>query len=230
MKRLQHLLHLNSITVSGKTVDENIKDAVVMDDEVVRTLDRPYMKDGGIAVLYGNLAPEGAVVKISAVLPSMLVHSGPARVFDSEEDCTAAFDNNEVKPGDVVVIRYEGPKGGPGMREMLMITMRISETKLNESVALVTDGRFSGGTGGLCIGHVSPEAMEGGPIAIVREGDTVEIDIPNRRLNAKLNDAETKKRLRNWRPPEPKVKRGLLALYAKTTSSANKGAIREIRG
>jgi dihydroxy-acid dehydratase len=230
MKRLRHLLHLDSITVSGKTVGENIKDAVVMDDEVVRTLDRPYMKDGGIAVLYGNLAPEGAVVKISAVLPSMLVHSGPARVFDSEEDCTEAFDNNGVKPGDVVVIRYEGPKGGPGMREMLMITMRISETKLNESVALVTDGRFSGGTGGLCIGHVSPEAMEGGPIALIREGETIEIDVPNRRLSVKLSDSETKKRLRIWTPPIPKVKRGLLALYAKTASSANKGAIREIRG
>jgi dihydroxy-acid dehydratase len=230
MKRLQPLLHLDSFTVSGKTVGENIRDAVVIDDEIVRPLDRPYMKDGGIAILCGNLAPEGAVVKISAVLPGMLVHSGPARIFDSEEGCTAAFDNNEIKSGDVVVIRYEGPKGGPGMREMLMITMRISETKLNESVALVTDGRFSGGTGGLCIGHVSPEAMEGGPIAVIRNGEAIEIDIPNRRLNAKLSDAELKKRIRTWKPPEPKVKRGLLALYAKTTSSASKGATREIQG
>jgi dihydroxy-acid dehydratase len=228
MKRIERLLHLNSTTVSGKTVGENIRDVVVMDDEVVRPFDRPYMKEGGIAVLYGNIAPEGAVVKASAVHPSMLVHTGPARVFDSEEDCTAVFDNNGIRPGDVIVIRYEGPKGGPGMREMLMITMRISETKLNDSVALVTDGRFSGGSGGLCIGHISPEAMEGGPIAVIHEGELIEIDIPNRRFNAKLSDAEIKKRLGAWIPPEPKVKKGMLALYAKSTSSANKGAIREI--
>lgn len=149
-------------------------------------------------------------------------------MFDSEEDCTNAFDNNQIKPRDVVVIRYEGPKGGPGMREMLMITMRISETKMNDSVALVTDGRFSGGTAGLCIGHVSPEAVEGGPIALIREGDNVEIDLPNRELNVKLSDQEIKKRREAWSPPEPKVRRGFLALYAITTSSANKGAIREL--
>jgi dihydroxy-acid dehydratase len=228
MKSIEQLLHLDSATVSCKTVGENIKDIIIMDDEIVRPFDRPYMKEGGIAVLYGNIAPDGAVVKASAVHPSMLVHTGPARVFNSEEDCTAAFDDNRIRPGDVIVIRYEGPKGGPGMREMLMITMRISETKLNDSVALVTDGRFSGGSGGLCIGHVSPEAIEGGPIAVINEGELIEIDIPNRRFNVKVSDAEIKKRLETWTPPEPKVKKGMLALYAKSTSSANKGAIREI--
>jgi dihydroxy-acid dehydratase len=228
MKRLESLLHLDAITVTGRTVGDNIKDAVVADDEIIRPFDKPYSNDGGIAILYGNLAPSGAVVKASAVHPNMLVHSGPAKVFDSEEDCTHAFENNEIKPGDVVVIRYEGPKGGPGMREMLMITMRISETALNTSVALVTDGRFSGGSGGLSIGHVSPEAMEGGPIAVVREGDTILIDVPNRRLSAEIDGDEIIRRLSAWTPPEPRVKRGYLGLYAKTTSSASKGAIREI--
>jgi dihydroxy-acid dehydratase len=227
MKRIEPLLHLDALTVSGTTVGERIKDSVVANDEIIRYLDTPYSKDGGIAVLYGNLAPGGAVVKASAVHPSMLVFSGPARVFDSEEDCTNAFENNEIKQGDVVVIRYEGPKGGPGMREMLMITMRISETKLNTSVALVTDGRFSGGTGGMSIGHVSPEAFEGGPIAAIREGDMILIDVPNRQLNVSLDENDMKTRLKTWKPPELKVKKGYLALYAKTTSSANKGAIRE---
>nr|MDO8080987.1 dihydroxy-acid dehydratase [Candidatus Freyarchaeota archaeon] len=228
MNRLEGLLHLEALTVSGKTVGENLKGVLVRDDEIIRPIDRPYMKEGGIAVLYGNLAPDGAVVKMSAVHPDMLVHSGPARIFESEEDCHKAFDNKQVKPGDVVVIRYEGPKGGPGMREMLMITIRISESDLNKSVALVTDGRFSGGTAGLCIGHVSPEAIEGGPIAVVEEGDIIEIDVPNRKLNVKLGDQEIKRRLQKWTPPKPKVVKGFLALYAKTTSSANKGAIREI--
>lgn len=228
MKRLEDMLYLEAITVSGKTVGENLKDVIVRDDEIIRPIDRPYIKEGGIAVLYGNLAPDGAVVKISAVHPDMLVHSGPARIFESEEDCHKAFDDNQIKPGDVVVIRYEGPKGGPGMREMLMITMRISESDLNRTVALVTDGRFSGGTAGPCIGHVSPEAMEGGPIAIVKDGDTIELDIPNRKLNVKLTDHEIKTRLNMWTPPKPKVEKGFLGLYAKTTSSANKGAIREI--
>nr|MDO8135291.1 dihydroxy-acid dehydratase [Candidatus Njordarchaeum guaymaensis] len=229
MKRLEPLLHLDVPTVSGKTLRENIEAAKVENDEIIRPLDRPYMKEGGIAVLYGNLAPGGAVVKMSAVHPSMLVHSGPARVFDSEEDCHTAFDNNVIKPGDVIVIRYEGPKGGPGMREMLMVTMRISESDLNKSVALVTDGRFSGGTAGPCIGHVSPEAVEGGSIAVVREGDTISIDIPNRKLVVELDDDEIQERLQSWAPPEPKVKRGYLALYARTISSANRGAIREIK-
>jgi dihydroxy-acid dehydratase len=229
MKRLEGLLHLEAITVTGKTVGENIKDIIVEDEEIIRPVDRPYMKDGGIAVLYGNLAPNGAVVKTSAVHPSMLVHSGPAKVFESEEDCHNAFDSNQIKPGDTVVIRYEGPKGGPGMREMLMITIRISESDLNKSVALVTDGRFSGGSAGLSIGHVSPEAMEGGPIAVVKEGDIIEIDVPNRKLNVKLSSDEIESRLKMWTPPPPKVKRGLLALYAKTTTSANRGAIRGLQ-
>jgi dihydroxy-acid dehydratase len=228
MKRLEALLHLDASTVSGKTVAENIREATVADDDIIRPTNRPYAIDGGIAILYGNLAPGGAAVKASAVHPSMLVHSGPARVFNSEEECTDAFENNQIKEGDVVVIRYEGPKGGPGMREMLMITMRISETNLNTSVALITDGRFSGGTGGLCIGHVSPEAFEGGPIAVLREGDVILIDIPNRQLSVNLDQGEMKNRFKTWKPPEPRVKKGYLAFYAKTTSSANKGAVREL--
>jgi len=229
MKRLDRLLHLDALTVSGKTVGENIKAAVVKNEELIRPLSKAYAPEGGIAVLYGSLAPEGAVVKTSAVLQTMLVHSGPAKVYASEEECDASFDKGEVKPGDVVVIRYEGPKGGPGMREMLMITMRISESDLNKSVALVTDGRFSGGTAGLCVGHVSPEAIAGGPIAVVKDGDTIQIDIPNRKLDVKVSKEELKKRLKGWTPPPLKVSRGFLALYAQTVSSATKGAIRTRR-
>jgi dihydroxy-acid dehydratase len=229
MKRLESLLNLEALTVTGKTVGENLRGVDVRDNEIIRPIDRPYMKEGGIGVLYGNLAPDGAVVKISAVHPDILVHSGPARIFESEEDCHKAFDSKQIKPGDVVIIRYEGPKGGPGMREMLMITLRVSESDFNKSVALVTDGRFSGGTAGLCIGHVSPEAMEGGPIAVVEEGDIIEIDVPNRKLNVNLSNQEIERRLQKWTPPKPKVLKGFLALYAKTTSSANKGAVREIK-
>lgn len=229
MKRLEPLLHLEAITVSGRSIGENIQDVVVEDDEIIRPLDNPYMWEGGIAVLYGNLAPSGAVVKMSAVHPDMLVHEGPARVFESEEDCINAFDNNQISSGDVVVIRYEGPKGGPGMREMLMVTIRISENEdFNKSVALVTDGRFSGGSAGLCIGHVSPEALEGGPIAVIREGDIIKIDIPKRELNIDIDIEDFTNRKQAWVKPEPKVKTGVLALYAKTISSANKGAIREL--
>ena len=228
-KRLEPLLHLDAVTVSGSTLGDNIRDVLVQDDEVIRPLENPYMVQGGIAVLHGNLAPNGAVVKMSAVHPDMLIHQGPARIFESEENCINAFDSNQINPGDVVVIRYEGPKGGPGMREMLMVTMRISETAFNNSVALVTDGRFSGGTAGLCIGHVSPEAMEGGPIAVIKEGDLIKIDVPKRELNIELDNDEIARRKQVWVQPEPKVKRGLLALYAKTTSSANKGAIRELK-
>jgi dihydroxy-acid dehydratase len=226
MKRLEPLLHLDALSVTEKSLGENLKDVVVNDNDIIRTLDKPYMKDGGIAALYGNLAPDGAVIKVSAVDPSMLVHTGPARVFDSEMACLEAFEQSGIKPGDVIVIRYEGPKGGPGMREMLMATMQISESKFNKSVALVTDGRFSGGTAGPCIGHVSPEAMEGGPIALVKEGDMIEIDIPNRKLNVKISKDELKKRSSKWKRPEAKVRKGLLALYAKNISSASKGAIR----
>ena len=228
MKRLEPLLHLDAITVSGNMVGENIRDIVIGDDDIIRPLDNPYMEQGGIAILYGNLAPNGSVVKMSAIHPDMLIHEGPARIFESEEDCISAFDNNQINPGDVVVIRYEGPKGGPGMREMLMVTIRISETEFNKSVALVTDGRFSGGSAGLCIGHVSPEAIEGGPIALIKEGDIIKIDVLKRELNIDLDDEAIARRKQVWVQPEPKVKRGLLALYAKTTSSANKGAIREL--
>jgi dihydroxy-acid dehydratase len=226
MKRLEPLLHLDALSVTEKSLGENLKNVVVKDYDIIRPLDKSYMKDGGIAALYGNLAPDGAVIKVSAVDPSMLVHTGPARVFDSEMACLEAFEQGGIKPGDVIVIRYEGPKGGPGMREMLMATMQISESKFNKSVALVTDGRFSGGTAGPCIGHVSPEAMEGGPIALVKEGDMIEIDIPNRKLNVKISEDELKKRSSKWKRPEAKVRKGLLALYAKNISSASKGAIR----
>ena len=226
MKRLEPLLHLDALSVTEKSLGENLKNVVVNDNDIIRTLDKPYMKDGGIAALYGNLAPDGAVIKVSAVDPSMLVHTGPARVFDSEMACLEAFEQSGIKPGDVIVIRYEGPKGGPGMREMLMATMQISESKFNKFVALVTDGRFSGGTAGPCIGHVSPEAMEGGPIALVKEGDMIEIDILNRKLNVKISKDELKKRSSKWKRPEAKVRKGLLALYAKNISSASKGAIR----
>jgi len=226
MKRLEPLLHLDALTVTEKSVGENLKHVIVKDNDIIRPLNNPYLKDGGIAALYGNLAPDGAVVKVSAVDPSMLVHTGPARVFESEMGCLDAFEQGGIKSGDVIVIRYEGPKGGPGMREMLMATMQISESEFNKSVALVTDGRFSGGTAGPCIGHVSPEAMEGGPIALVKDGDVIEIDIPNRKLNVKINNEELKKRFSKWKKPQPKVIKGLLALYAKNISSASKGAIR----
>ena len=226
MKMLKPLLHLDALTVTGHTVGENIAHASAGNGDIIRTLDTPYLEEGGIAALYGNLAPDGAVVKVSAVNPSMLVHSGPARVFESEETCIAAFDSKGIRPGDVVVIRYEGPKGGPGMREMLMVTMRISESELSTSVALVTDGRFSGGTAGPCIGHVSPEAMEGGPLALVREGDIIEIDIPQRSLSLKVGEGEFEQRSKSWKPPEPKCTHGLLALYAANVSSASRGAVR----
>jgi dihydroxy-acid dehydratase len=226
MKRLEPILHLDALTVTEKSLGENLKDVVIKDNEIIRPLNNPYIKEGGLASLYGNLAPDGSVVKVSAVDPSMLVHKGPAKVFDSEMACLDAFEQREIKSGDVIVIRYEGPKGGPGMREMLMATMQISESEFNKSVALVTDGRFSGGTAGPCIGHVSPEAMEGGPIALVKDGDIIEIDIPNRKLSVKISKEELKKRLSKWKKPEDKVAKGLLALYAKNISSASRGAIR----
>jgi len=226
MKRLEPLLYLDALTVTGQSVGENIKDVIVKDDEIIRPFDRPYMEDGGLAALYGDLAPDGAVVKVSAVDPGMLIFNGPARVFDSEGECLEAFKKDKIKSGDVLVIRYEGPKGGPGMREMLMATMQISESEFNKSVALVTDGRFSGGTAGPCIGHVSPEAMEGGAIALVQEGDTIEIDIPNRKLNVKISEDELKNRLGKWKMPESKAQKGLLAIYAKNVTSASRGAVR----
>jgi len=214
MKELSPLLHLDAVTVTGKTVEKNIEGARVLDAEVIRQLANPVHEGGGLAVLRGNLAPNGAVVKTAAVSPKMLVHKGPARVFDSEEEAMEAILSRKIERGDVVVIRYEGPKGGPGMREMLSPTATISGMGLSESVALVTDGRFSGATRGPCIGHVSPEAAEGGPTAALRNGDLIEINIPKRTLRVDLTDDEIKNRLRSWKPKPPKVKRGYLVRYS----------------
>jgi len=214
MKELSPLLHLDVVTVTGKTMEKNIEGARVFNAEVIRPLANPVHKGGGIAVLRGNLAPNGSVVKTAAVSPEMLVHKGPAKVFDSEEEAMNAIVSRKIERGDVVVIRYEGPKGGPGMREMLSPTATISGMGLSESVALVTDGRFSGATRGPCIGHVAPEAAEGGPIAALRNGDLIEINIPKRTLRVELKDDEIKNRLRSWKPKSPKVKRGYLARYS----------------
>lgn len=216
MKELSPLIHLDALTVTGKAVGENIQSAQVLNNNVIRPLNAPVHKGGGIAILYGNLAPKGAVVKTVAVSPKMLKHTGPARVFDSEADAVEAMKKREIQPGDVVVIRYEGPKGGPGMPEMLVPTATISGMGLSESVALVTDGRFSGATRGPCIGHVAPEATEGGPIAIVKDGDKITIDIPNRVLKLELSDQEIKKRLAAWKPKKPRITKGYLARYSPT--------------
>jgi dihydroxy-acid dehydratase len=219
MKELKPLLNLDALSVSGKTVRENIADAKVVDANVIRSLKNPVHKEGGIAVLSGNLAPKGAVVKTVAVSPKMLKHSGPARVFDSEKEAVAAIRGREIHPGDVVVIRYEGPKGGPGMPEMLFPTATIAGMGLSDCVALITDGRFSGATTGPCIGHVAPEAFVGGPIAVVRDGDVIVIDIPNRVLRVELSRKEMKSRLEAWKPRKPKVTRGYLARYSPTPSA-----------
>jgi len=219
------LLNSQAMTVTGKSVGENISGTKNSNPEVVRTIENPYAPTGGLAVLWGNLAPEGAVVKQSAVLPEMLTHSGPARIFGSEEEAVEAILGGGIRDGEVVVIRYEGPKGGPGMREMLTPTSAVAGMGLDKSIALITDGRFSGATKGASIGHVSPEAQEGGPIAIVEEGDIIEIDIPKRRLSLKISDDEIKNRLAKWTAPAPKIKKGYLALYAKLVSSASKGAV-----
>ena len=216
LKELSPMLHLNALTVTGKAVKDNIQNAKVLNNNVIRPLANPVHKGGGIAILYGNLAPKGAVVKTVAVSPTMLKHNGPARVFDSEADAVEAMKKREIQPGDVVVIRYEGPKGGPGMPEMLVPTATISGMGLSESVALVTDGRFSGATRGPCIGHVAPEAAEGGPIAIVKDGDKITIDIPNRMLKLELSDQEIKKRLAAWKPKKPRITKGYLARYSPT--------------
>lgn len=223
MKRLESLLNLDCITVTGETVGRNIAGAEILDENVIRPLDDPVHSTGGLAVLYGTLAPNGAVVKTVAVPPTMLTCRGPARVFDSEEDATKAILDQEIRPGDVIVIRYEGPKGGPGMREMLAPTAAIWGMGLAESVALVTDGRFSGGTRGPCVGHVAPEAAEGGPIALVREGDEILIDIPNRRIDLVINEEEFKARMGKWRP-EKKEPKGYLGEYMRGCLSADRGA------
>ena len=219
------LLHTECMTVTGKTVGENIKDCVNLNPEVIRPIDNPYTKTGGLAVLKGNLAPDGGVVKRSAVVPEMLVHEGPARVFDSEDDAIVAIKSGKIVEGDVVVIRYEGPKGGPGMREMLNPTSAIVGMGLGSSVALITDGRFSGASRGASIGHVSPEAAVGGPIALVEEGDIIRINIPEMKLEIAVSDEEMAARKAKWQPREPKVTTGYLKRYASLVTSGNRGAI-----
>jgi dihydroxy-acid dehydratase len=213
------------LTVTGSSVAVNLKNACVLNDTVIRPLNNPYSSQGGIAVLRGNLAPDGAVVKQSAVAPAMQVNEGKARVFDSEDSAIAAIMAGKIKPGDIVVIRYEGPKGGPGMREMLSPTSAIVGMGLDKTVALLTDGRFSGGTQGAAIGHISPEAAEGGPIALVKEGDIIAIDIPAKKLNLKVSDAELIRRRKTWKPKQPAITSGYLARYSKMVTSASTGAI-----
>ena len=224
------LLDLDVMTVTGETVGENLKDVENFNTEVIRSIDNPFMENGGIAVLKGNLAPDTGIVKRSAVAPEMMVHEGPARVFDCEEDAIAAITGGRIVAGDVIVIRYEGPKGGPGMREMLNPTSAIAGMGLGSSVALITDGRFSGASRGASIGHVSPEAAVGGPIALVKEGDIISIDIPKNTLNMKVTDEEIEKRRREWKPREPKITSGYLARYRELVTSGNRGAILEIPG
>jgi dihydroxy-acid dehydratase len=224
LKRLRDKIHDNG-TVSGKSIFTIADSAQIQDEDVIRPLNKAYHKEGGIAILRGNLAPDGAVVKQSAVSKGMMQFEGVAKVFESEEAAMKTILAGNIRPGEVVIIRYEGPKGGPGMREMLSPTAAISGMGLSESVALITDGRFSGGTRGPCIGHISPEAMEGGPIAIIRNGDRIRIDIPRRKIDLMLSDGEIKMRLSQWRSPEPKIKKGYLSRYAKMVSSAGKGAI-----
>ncbi len=224
MKELQNLLKTDTMTVTGKTVRENIRNTRA-DGNVIRHISHPYSPTGGLAVLFGNLAPEGAVVKSAAVAPEMLRHKGPARVFESEDDATRAIMNKSIKPGDVIVIRYEGPKGGPGMREMLTPTSLISGLGLDKEVALITDGRFSGATRGASIGHVSPEAASGGPIAAVKEGDIINIDIPQHILDVELDNKEIKKRLAQLPEFKPKVNTGYLKRYIAMVTSASTGAV-----
>ena len=224
----RNLLHTECMTVTGKTLGENISGCVNRDPEVIRPIDHPYSETGGLAVLKGNLAPDGSVVKRSAVVEEMLVHEGPARVFECEEDAIAAIKGGEIHAGDVVVIRYEGPKGGPGMREMLNPTSAIAGMGLGSSVALITDGRFSGASRGASIGHVSPEAAVGGPIALVEEGDLIRINIPELKLELNVSEEELDVRKAKWQPKEPNVKTGYLARYASMVTSGNRGAILEI--
>jgi dihydroxy-acid dehydratase len=224
MKELSSLLHLNAMTVSGSTVSQNIKDVRILDREIIRSISSPVHEEGGIAILRGNIAPRGAVVKTAAVPAKLLVHSGPARVFDSEEDAMKVILNKKIRRGDIIVIRYEGPRGGPGMREMLSASGAIAGLGLLESVALITDGRFSGGSQGLCVGHISPEAAEGGPISIVSEGDVIEIDIHQRIINVKLSEKDITDRLKQWKPSPSKARKGYLTRYMTMVQSADKGA------
>ena len=224
----KNLLNTECMTVTGKTVGENIAGCVNKNPEVIRPIDNPYSQTGGLAVLKGNIAPDGSVVKRSAVVEEMLVHEGPARVFECEEDAITAIKGGQIHPGDVVVIRYVGPKGGPGMPEMLNPTSAIAGMGLGSSVALITDGRFSGASRGASIGHVSPEAAVGGPIALIEEGDIIEIDIPNLKLNVRVSEEEQAARKEKWQPREPEVTTGYLARYASMVTSGNRGAVLEI--
>lgn len=228
ISRIKDLLHTSEKTVTGKTLGENIQNASIKDTDVIRPLEKAYSQTGGLSILYGNLAPEGSVVKSAGVVPEMMVHEGPAVVFDSMEEASAGILNGKVKAGDVVVIRYEGPKGGPGMQEMLAPTANLMGMGLGSSVALITDGRFSGGTRGACIGHVSPEAAEGGPIALIQNGDIISINIPEGRLEVRLSPDELEERRKNWQPPEPRFKKGWLARYSKLVTSAHTGAVLKV--
>lgn len=219
------LINTDALTVSGKTVKESIASSPILDPKVIRPLDNPYHPTGGLVVLFGNLAPEGAVVKASAVDPEMLSNRGPARVFESEEEALRTILTKGITAGEVIVIRYEGPKGGPGMREMLAPTSAIAGIGMDKEVSLITDGRFSGGTRGAAIGHISPEAAKGGPIAVVQDGDIIEIDIPTKRLQLHLADEEIGRRLQAWKSPEPKIRSGYMRRYAQMVSSASTGAV-----
>jgi len=225
MKELKPLLKLDALTVTGETVGKNIEGTRVIDAKIIRPLADPVHREGGIAILSGSLAPKGAVLKTAAVSAKMLSHTGPAKVFDSEQEAMEAIQNHKIRQGDVIVIRYEGPKGGPGMPEMLLPTATITGMNLSESVALITDGRFSGATRGPCIGHVSPEAAEGGPIAVIKSGDIISIDIPKRTINVKLTEKEIKSRLKSWKPKKSRIKRGYLTRYTSLVQSAEMGAI-----
>lgn len=220
-----NVLNTDCMTVTCKTLGDNFKDAKIKNYDVIHTVDNPYSETGGLAILYGNIAKDGSIVKASAVSPEMLRHSGPARVFDSEDEAIKAIYDGKIQKGDVVVIRYEGPKGGPGMREMLSPTSALAGMGLDKDVALITDGRFSGATRGACIGHVSPEAMEGGEIALINDGDIIDIDIPGRKLNLRVSDEEIENRRKNFKKPEPHIKTGYMARYAKLVTSANTGAV-----
>ena len=221
----KNLITKNVMTVTGQTMGDNLKGLKVLDKEVIKPLEKPYSAEGGLAILFGNIAPDGAVVKQSAVSPQMLRHSGPARIFDSEEDAVKAILGHKIKKGEVIVIRYEGPKGGPGMREMLTPTSSICGVGLDKYVALITDGRFSGGTRGAAIGHISPEAAEGGPIAALKDGDVIQIDIPKKKLDVRLTSQEINNRLARWKNPRPRINSGYLSRYVKSVTSADKGAI-----
>jgi dihydroxy-acid dehydratase len=225
VSKIPDLLNLDCPTVTGKTLGENIAEAQIKDTQIIHTLDNAYSKTGGLAILKGNLAPNGCVVKTAGVPESMLTHTGPAIIFESQEDACEGILAGKVKAGDVAVVRYEGPKGGPGMQEMLSPTSYIAGAGLDDSVALITDGRFSGGSKGCSIGHISPEAAVGGPIGLLKDGDVIEIDIPKNAINVKLSDEELAERKKTWTPSAPRITEGYLAKYATMATSADTGAI-----